>query len=139
MEGSMYISDEDYDNGIDVVREKVESILRNQAEYVDAVTSFQDDAAINYEQITADLHSRMNFLTGMEALQAKQMLLMAESLHVIQNQLATVIKLLKDLNEVSLDTNVVTHYIEINTNLIEDNTNLTEQNTKHIEQNTRKR
>jgi len=135
----MYISDEDYDKGIDVVKEKADSFLKLQAEYVDPVISLQQDAASNHQKLTEDLHSRMNYLTGTEALQAKQMLLLAESLNVIQNQLATVIKLLKDLNEVSMDTNIVTHYIEINTNLIEDNTNLAEQNTKHIEQNTRKR
>lgn len=35
---------------------------------------------------------------------------------VIQNQLTTTIKLLKDLNEVMVGTNVMTNYLEINTN-----------------------
>ena len=134
----MYFSDEDYDQGIEFVKEKAESFLKKQAEYVDPVVSLQEDAAKKNQQIIEDLQSKLKFLHGMEAFQVQHTLLMAEGLTVIQNQLATIIKLLKDLSEVTVDTNVMTNYLEINTNLIEENTSLTEEHTRRIENNTGK-
>ncbi len=134
----MYISEEDYAKGIEFVREKAETFLKKQADYVEPVISLHDDSSKNYQQKVADLQSKLRFLQGMESHQVQQTLLMAEGLMVIQNQLVTIIKLLKDLSEITLDTNVMTHYLEINTNLIEDNTSLTEENTRSIEQNTSK-
>lgn len=134
----MYISDEDYAKGIEFVKEKAETYLNKQAEYVDPVISLSEDSSKNYLQNVEELKSKFRFLHGMESIQVQQTLLMTEGLMVIQNQLATVIKLLKDLCEVTVDTNVMTHYLEINTNLIEENTSLTEENTRHIEQNTSK-
>lgn len=134
----MYISDEDYAKGIEFVKEKAETYLNKQAEYVDTVISLSEDSSKNYLQNVEELKSKLRFLHGMESIQVQQTLLMTEGLMVIQNQLATVIKLLKDLCEVTVDTNVMTHYLEINTNLIEENTSLTEENTRHIEQNTSK-
>ena len=134
----MYFSDGDYDQGIEFVKEKAESFLKKQAEYVDPVVSLQEDAAKKNQQIIEDLQSKLKFLHGMEAFQVQHTLLMAEGLTVIQNQLATIIKLLKDLSEVTVDTNVMTNYLEINTNLIEENTSLTEEHTRRIENNTGK-
>ena len=134
----MYISDEDYAKGIEFVKEKAETFLKKQADYVEPVISLHDNSSNNYQQKVAELQSKLRFLQGMESYQVQQTLLMAEGLMVIQNQLVTIIKLLKDLSEITLDTNVMTHYLEINTNLIEDNTSLTEENTRSIEQNTSK-
>lgn len=135
----MDFTDEDYSKGLEFVREKAGIFLQQQAEYVDPVIALQADAAVNIQQVITDLQSKLRFLTGREALQAQQTLLMVEGLNLIQTQLTTMIRLLKDLSAVSLDTNLMTHYIEINTNLIEDNTSLTEQNIGLIEQHTRRR
>lgn len=135
----MDFTDEDYSKGLEFVREKAGIFLQQQAEYVDPVIALQADSAVNIQQVITDLQSKLRFLTGREALQAQQTLLMVEGLNLIQTQLTTMIRLLKDLSAVSLDTNLMTHYIEINTNLIEDNTSLTEQNIGLIEQHTRRR
>ena len=85
----MYISEEDYAKGIEFVIEK--------AEYVEPTIALHDDSSKNYQQMVADLQSKSRFLQGMESYQVQQTLLMAEGLMVIQNQLTTIIKLLKDL------------------------------------------
>jgi len=138
MEGFMYFSNDDYDQGIEFVKEKAETFLKKQAEDVDPVISLHEDFAKKSQQIVEDLQSKLKFLHGMEAFQVQHTLLMAEGLMVIQSQLATTIKLLKDLSEVTVDTNVMTNYLEINTNLIEENTSLTEEHTRRIEKNTGK-
>lgn len=134
----MYFSDEDYDQGIEFVKEKAKIFLQKQAEYVDPVISLQEDATKKSQQIVEDLQSKLKLLHGMEAYQVQHTLLMAEGLAVIQNQLATIIKLLQDLSAVTVDTNVMTNYLEINTNLIEENTSHTEEHTRRIEKNTGK-
>ena len=105
---------------------------------MDQAISLHEDSVIKNQQIIEDLQSKLKLLHGMEAIQVQHTLLMAEGLKVIQNQLATIIKLLKDLSEVTVDTNVMTNYLEINTNLIEENTSLTEEHTRRIEKNTGK-
>jgi hypothetical protein len=134
----MYITDDDFAKGVEFVREKAAAYLKKQAEYVDPVSALQEDATKSTQEIVEDLESKVRFLSGMEAIQAKQTLLMAEGLMVIQNQLAAIIKLLQDLSGVTVDTNVITHWSEINTNMIEENTSLTEEHTRLIEQHTSK-
>jgi hypothetical protein len=138
MEGFMYFSNDDYDQGIEFVKEKAETFLKKQAEYVDPVISLQEDSTKKNQQVIEDLQSKLKFLHGMEAVQVQHTLLMVEGLTVIQNQLATIIKLLQDLSAVTVDTNVMTNYLEINTNLIEENTSQTEEHTRRIEKNTGK-
>lgn len=132
----MYISDEDYDRGVEFVKEKAETFLKKQAEYVDPVLLLQEETSKSIQQTMDDLQSKLNFLRGVESYQVQQTLLMVDGLMVIQNQLATVIKLLNDLSGVILDTNIMTHFLEINTNLTEENTRLAEENTRRIEKNT---
>jgi hypothetical protein len=132
MEGFMYITDEDFAKGVEFVQEKAAAYLKEQAAHVEPVRALQEDAAKSTQEIVEDLQSKVRFLSGMEALQAKQTLLMAEGMMVIQNQLAAIIKLLQGLSEVSVDTNVITHWSEINTNMIEENTSLTEEHTRLI-------
>ena len=125
----MYFSNDDYDQGIEFVKEKADTFLKKLAEDVDPVISLHEGFAKNSQQIVEDLQSKLKFLHGVEAFQVQHTLLMAEGLMVIQNQLATTIKLLKDLSEVMVDTNVMTNYLEINTNLIEEHTRRIEKNT----------
>jgi len=113
-------------------------LSKKKQQHISRNKQSKEDATKSTQEIVEDLESKVRFLSGMEAIQAKQTLLMAEGLMVIQNQLAAIIKLLQDLSGVTVDTNVITHWSEINTNMIEENTSLTEEHTRLIEQHTSK-
>ena len=47
----MYFSNDDYDQGIEFVKEKAETFLKKQAEYVDPVISLQEDSTKKNQQV----------------------------------------------------------------------------------------